>query len=316
MAKFIGKKLISVIITLFILSIVIFTITHGMGGDPVASILGTEATAEDMAAMREQLGLNDPISTQYIRWVTSALRGDLGDSYVKDQTVVQAISERVLPSLQVAIFSQIIAMIIGIPLGIIAAKKKGSLTDLFCNSFSLLGISMPSFLLGLLFILLFGVQLKVLPVSGYALVAKRGLYQHIRYLILPCVTMGLIHSGLIMRTTRSAFLDILNKDYIKTAKAKGLKQSVVLYKHVMRNAATNIVTVIGQGFGQLIAGTAVLETMFNIPGMGQLIVDSVLKRDYGVIQGAILLISVFYVLVNLLVDISYGFLDPRIRTGK
>ena len=175
---------------------------------------------------------------------------------------------------------------------------------------------MPAFLLGLLFILLFSVNMGVLPVSGYVTVAKGGLANHLSYMVIPCVTMGLVQSALIMRITRSSFAEVMGKDYIKTAKAKGLKERVILYKHVFRNAGATIVTILGQSFGSLIAGVAVLETMFNIPGMGQLIVDSVLKRDYPVIQGAVLFVSILYVLINLVVDISYGFIDPRIRVTR
>ncbi|NLK96005.1 MAG: ABC transporter permease [Clostridiales bacterium] len=313
MGRYILNRIITVITTLFILSIVIFSITHIMSGDPALAMLGSDATTEQVEELRQEMGLNDPLSTQYIKWVKNAVTGDLGESYFRHQSVGSALMERIGPSLELAFWSELIALLIGIPLGISAAKKKGQTTDVVSSMGALLGMSMPSFLLGLIFILIFGVFLGILPVSGFITIAKGGLINHIRYLVIPCVTMGLIQSALIMRITRSSFVEILSMDYIKTAKAKGLKEKVILYKHVFRNAGATIVTILGQSFGSLIAGVAVLETMFNIPGMGQLIVDSVLKRDYPVIQGAVLFVSLLYVIINLLVDVSYGFIDPRIR---
>lgn len=313
MGKYIINRIITVITTLFILSIVVFSITHIMSGDPALAMLGSDATTEQVEELREEMGLNEPLITQYVKWIGDAAVGNLGESYFRHQTVSASLMERIGPSLVLSFWSELLAILIGIPLGIAAARRKGQLTDLFASSTALLGMSMPSFLLGLLFILIFGVSFNILPVSGYVTVAKGGLVNHIRYLVIPCVTMGLIQSALIMRITRSSFIEILGMDYIKTSKAKGLNEKLILYKHVFRNAGATIVTILGQSFGSLIAGVAVLETMFNIPGMGQLIVDSVLKRDYPVIQGAVLFVSLLYIIINLFVDMSYGFIDPRIR---
>lgn len=316
MGKYILKRIAGVIVTLLILSVAIFSITHIMSGDPALAMLGSDASAEQVEALRAEMGLDQPLTAQYISWIKDTISGDLGDSYFRHQTVIQALSERIGPSTELAIISELIAILIGIPLGITAAKRKGGVVDLAASSAAILGMSMPAFLLGLLFILLFSVNMGVLPVSGYVTVAKGGLSNHLSYMVIPCVTMGLVQSALIMRITRSSFAEVMGKDYIKTAKAKGLKERVILYKHVFRNAGATIVTILGQSFGSLIAGVAVLETMFNIPGMGQLIVDSVLKRDYPVIQGAVLFVSILYVLINLVVDISYGFIDPRIRVTR
>ncbi|MCI6498261.1 MAG: ABC transporter permease [Lachnospiraceae bacterium] len=316
MGKYILKRIAGVIVTLLILSVAIFSITHIMSGDPALAMLGSDASAEQVEALRAEMGLDQPLTAQYISWIKDTISGDLGDSYFRHQTVIQALSERIGPSTELAIISELIAILIGIPLGITAAKRKGGAVDLAASSAAILGMSMPAFLLGLLFILLFSVNMGVLPVSGYVTVAKGGLSNHLSYMVIPCVTMGLVQSALIMRITRSSFAEVMGKDYIKTAKAKGLKERVILYKHVFRNAGATIVTILGQSFGSLIAGVAVLETMFNIPGMGQLIVDSVLKRDYPVIQGAVLFVSILYVLINLVVDISYGFIDPRIRVTR
>lgn len=316
MGKYILKRIAGVIVTLLILSVAIFSITHIMSGDPALAMLGSDASAEQVEALRAEMGLDQPLTAQYISWIKDTISGDLGDSYFRHQTVIQALSERIGPSTELAIISELIAILIGIPLGITAAKRKGGAVDLAASSAAILGMSMPAFLLGLLFILLFSVNMGVLPVSGYVTVAKGGIANHLSYMVIPCVTMGLVQSALIMRITRSSFAEVMGKDYIKTAKAKGLKERVILYKHVFRNAGATIVTILGQSFGSLIAGVAVLETMFNIPGMGQLIVDSVLKRDYPVIQGAVLFVSILYVLINLVVDISYGFIDPRIRVTR
>ena len=316
MGKYILKRIAGVIVTLLILSVAIFSITHIMSGDPALAMLGSDASAEQVEALRAEMGLDQPLTAQYISWIKDTISGDLGDSYFRHQTVIQALSERIGPSTELAIISELIAILIGIPLGITAAKRKGGAVDLAASSAAILGMSMPAFLLGLLFILLFSVNMGVLPVSGYVTVAKGRFANHLSYMVIPCVTMGLVQSALIMRITRSSFAEVMGKDYIKTAKAKGLKERVILYKHVFRNAGATIVTILGQSFGSLIAGVAVLETMFNIPGMGQLIVDSVLKRDYPVIQGAVLFVSILYVLINLVVDISYGFIDPRIRVTR
>ncbi len=313
MVRFIIKRIIGVLITLFILSLAIFAITHIMAGDPALAMLGSDASMEQVEALREEMGLNLPLLTQYQSWVLGALSGDLGESYFRHQTVIESLAERIGPSAELALLSETIALAIGIPLGILAAKRKGETADVLASSTAILGMSIPAFLLGLLFILVFGVNLGILPVSGFVPIAKGGFVKHISYMVIPCVTMGLIQSALITRITRSSFAEVMGSDYIKTAKAKGLKQKAILYKHVFRNAGASIATILGQSFGSLIAGVAVLETMFSIPGMGQLIVDSVLKRDYPVIQGAVLFASVLYVIINLIVDVSYGFIDPRIR---
>lgn len=317
MLNYIGKRLLSVIVTLFILSIVVFSLTHIMNGDPALAMLGSDASSEQVEELREDMGLNEPLIVQYISWVSDAVQGDLGDSYFRHQTVVESIKENLGPTIELSVFAQLIAMAIGIPLGVVAAKKKGSAVDVGASTAALLGMSIPSFLLGMLLILFFAVNLRILPVSGYAEISKKGLAENLRYMVIPAVTMGLIQSALIMRITRSTFMDVLNMDYIKTAKAKGVKQKKILWKHVFRNAAATILTVLGQSFGSLLAGVAVLETMYNIPGIGMLVVDSVLKRDYPVIQGIVLFISLIYVVINLLIDLSYGFIDPRIRiTGS
>ena len=316
MKKYIAGRVVSVIVTLFVLSLFIFFLTHNAAGDPASNMLGSDATPEQVQELREQLGLNDSLTTQYIRWVKDALSGDLGDSYFRKQSVVASIGECIVPTLELSLYAEILALLISIPGGIIAARLKGRTGDWIVSVFALVGLSAPCFIYGLLLILLFGVDLRVLPVSGYKTFAA-GAWNHYRYLILPTISLALTQAPLLTRITRSSMVEVLNSDYIKTAKAKGLKSTNVLAKHAFRNAFNTILTVLGQSVGSLIAGAAVIETLFNIPGMGQLVVNAVLKRDYPLIQGLVLVISLIYIVINLIIDLLYGVVDPRIRiTGK
>lgn len=316
MGKYILKRLGSVIVTLFILSIILFVITHMIDGDPARMLLGTEATEEQIQALREQMGLNDPILVQYFNWVADVLHGDLGDSYFRNESVVSAIKSCISCSLSLAVWAQLLALVIAVPGGIMAAKYRAKIQDGAISVFALLALSIPSFVLALILILVFGAKLKILPVAGYKTI-EDGVWMHFKYLILPSVALGLRQAALSLRMTRSSVSEVLNTDYIKTAKAKGLSQRVILYKHAFRNALNTVLTVIGQSFGGLIAGAAVIETTFNIPGMGQLLVNSITKRDYPIVQGVVLVISLIYVLINFIVDLLYGVVDPRVRiTGS
>ncbi|WP_313430472.1 ABC transporter permease, partial [Siminovitchia terrae] len=239
----------------------------------------------------------------------------LGWSLFMDMPVTEAFFSHLGPTLSLAIFAQIISIVIAIPFGIIAATRRGTAVDQFFMVFALLGISIPSFLLGLLLILVFAVKLHWLPVAGYQPLSA-GLLNHLKFLILPAITLGAIQAALIARMTRSSMLDILNMNYIKTAHAKGLKERVVIFKHAFRNAFIPILTVIGQSFGTLVAGAVVTEAVFNLPGLGQLIVNSIQRRDFVVIQGTVLLIAGAYVLINLIVDLLYGIIDPRVRLNR
>ncbi len=316
MKKYIGKRILSVIVTLFVLSLFIFFLTHNTVGDPASNMLGSDATKEQVDALRDELGLNDPLITQYINWVKDALQGDLGDSYFRKQSVVASIGECIVPTLELAFYAEILAILISIPCGIIAAKKKGRAADLGISMFALIGLSAPCFIYGLLLILYFGVDLHVLPVSGYRTLAD-GVAEHYRYLVLPIISLALTQAPLLTRITRSSMAEVLSSDYIKTAKGKGLKGFTILAKHAFRNAFNTILTVLGQSIGSLVAGAAVIETLFNIPGMGQLVVNAVLKRDYPLIQGLVLVISLIYIIINFAIDMLYGVIDPRIRvSGK
>jgi len=306
------KRLLSVLPVLFIVSLLVFMIIHLTPGDPASVMLGDEATPEEVAALRDQLGLNLPLYQQYFHWIGNALIGNLGYSYFMQQSVTEAIFDRLGPTLSLAIIAQLIAVVIAIPIGIISARKRGTATDQSLMSLSLLGLSIPNFLLSLFLVLIFTVNLKWLPVAGYRPLSD-GLWTHFRYLIIPATALGTITAALIARMTRSSMLEVLNANYIKTARSKGVKERGVIYRHALRNAFLPVLTVIGQTFAGLVAGAAVLETIFNIPGVGQLIVNSVQRRDYSVIQGAVLFITVAFVFINLLVDLLYSVIDPRVR---
>ncbi|MGF7049649.1 peptide/nickel transport system permease protein [Paenibacillus sp. DS2015] len=293
----------------------IFLIIHITPGDPAAVILGIEASQEEIEALNEGLGLNRPIHVQYINWVSDLLKGDLGDSIFMHQPVTEAIVEHIGPTLSLAILAQFIALILAIPFGIIAAYKRGSKVDFSLMSVSLLGMAIPSFLLGLFLMLIVGVQLQWLPVAGYEPLSN-GIWAHLQYLILPGISLGAIQAALITRMTRSSMLEVLNLNYIKTARSKGLNEMKVLLKHAFRNAFLPILTVIGQTFGVLVTGAVVVESIFNIPGLGQLILNSIARRDFAVIQGVVLFVTIIYVVINLVIDLLYGFVDPRVRLDR
>ncbi|MEK4229718.1 ABC transporter permease [Solibacillus sp. FSL H8-0538] len=315
MFAYIFKRLLSIIPVLFVVSIVIFLIIHITPGDPAATILGMEATQEQIEALNEELGFNRPIHEQYISWVAGLLQGDLGNSLFMKMPVTEAIAEHVGPTFSLAVIAQVIALVLAIPFGIIASYKRGSATDATLMGMSLFGMAVPSFLLGLLLMLVVGVKLQWLPVAGYAPL-EDGLWEHVKYLILPAISLGTIQAALITRMTRSSMLDVLNLNYIKTARAKGMKEWNVLMKHAFRNAFLPILTVIGQTFGTLVTGAVVVETIFNIPGLGQLIMNSIVRRDFVVIQGVVLAVTFMYVMINLLIDLLYGVVDPRVRLDR
>lgn len=309
------KRLLSLIPVLFIVSIVIFMIIHLTPGDPASMVLGEEATEEQIQALRADMGLDLPVVTQYFHWIGNALQGNLGTSYFMRQPVTEAIVSHLGPTISVALIAGTISLLISIPLGILAATRRGTNTDRTVMGISLIGMSVPSFLLGLFLILLFGVKLRWLPVAGYQPITE-GFLGHIKYLILPSIALGSMHAALIARMTRSSLLEVLNMNYIKTARSKGVHEYLIITRHTLRNAFLPILTVIGQTFGSLIAGAVVTETIFNIPGIGQLIINSVERRDYAVIQGVVLFVTCTYVLINLIVDLLYGVIDPRVRLNK
>lgn len=312
MKKFIFKRILSVIPVLVIVSIVIFSVVHMTPGDPAATILGDEATPEDIAALRTKMGLDKPIVEQYFVWIGNIFHGDFGMSVAGNETVANMLSSHWEPTISLTIFAMIVSVCIAVPLGILAARKKGTAVDSAVSAMSLMGISFPSFLLGLFLMMVFAVKLKWLPVSGYKTM-EDGLIPHIRSLILPGVALGFMHSALLMRMTKASMLEVLNSDYMKMAKAKGVREFFLVAKHALRNALIPVITTVGQSIVGALAGAAVVEYMFAIPGMGQLMVNSIGRRDYYVIQAIVLIVACINVLINLAVDLLYGAADPRVR---
>ena len=315
MLSYILKRIFSLIPTLLVVSSVVVLVVYMIPGGPATALLGMEATPEALAALNAELGFDRPFFVQYGDWILNVLKGDWGQSYFLQTSVLEAIAEYFGPTLSLAILAQVISVLISIPLGIIAAYKRGTAIDTVTVSASLFGIAIPGFLLSMFLMLFFGAYLKVLPVAGYAPLSA-GLGEHLRYLALPALSLGLVQAAYITRMSRSAMLDVLYMNYIRTARAKGLKESLVVMVYGLKNAAPTILTVVGQSFGSLVTGTIVTETLFNIPGLGMLTMGSITRRDVFVIQGVVLFVTLIYVLVNLVVDILYGFVDPRIQLGR
>ena len=316
MVKYIARKMFAVLTVLFVVSFVTFFIIHLTPGDPARVMLGADASEEAVENLREQMGLNRPLPVQYVEWLGNVLRGNLGDSIFMKGSMTSIIGLRMKPTVELTVFALVIAVFIAIPTGILAARGRGRLVDQGMMAVSMLGVSVPNFLLGLLLVLLFAVKLKLFPASGYKELQEAGLLEHLRYLLLPAVSLGLMHAALLSRMTSSAVLEVLNKDYIKMAKAKGVRAFSLMFRHALRNALIPVITVIAQSFVSLLAGALVTETVFNIPGIGKLVIDSISRRDYEVVQAMVLLIAVVNVLIMFLLDILYGIIDPRIRSGK
>ena len=306
------RRLLATIPVMAIVAIIVFSLLYLTPGDPAAVLAGEQATSEDIERLRVSLGLDQPYLVRFGQWIGGVLQGDLGTSIFSRRPVMELIVQRLEPTVALTLASLIIAVAIAVPLGVIAAWRAGGLIDRMAMSFAVLGFSVPVFVLSYLLISLFSVKLQMLPVQGYVPIAY-GFLPFAQHLILPAVSLGIINAALIARITRATMLEVLNQDYIRAARAKGLSVRRVLIRHALKNAAVPIVTVIGISFALLISGVVVTETVFNIPGLGRLTVDAILRRDYPVIQGVILVFSATYVVVNLLIDLSYGLFDPRIK---
>jgi peptide/nickel transport system permease protein len=316
MLQFLLRRILAVLPVLFVVSLVVFLILRLAPGDPAAVIAGNSATNEDIAKIQVQLGLDRSIPVQYGIWMGNVFQGDLGFSYYLNKPVTELIAQRVEPTLSLAFGTVILAILIAVPLGTLAAWRMGGWLDRLLSGFSVAGFSVPVFVIGYLLIYLFAIRLEWLPVQGYKSLSgpsAAGPWAWMRQLILPWMTLAMIYVALIARVTRASVSEALTEDYIRTARAKGISESAVLLRHALANAAVPIVTVVGIGIALLIGGVVVTETVYAIPGLGSLTVDAVLNRDFPVIQGLVLLFSVSYVLINLLVDLSYLVLDPRIR---
>lgn len=312
MLTYIARRLVSLIPIAFVMSVVVFTTTMLLPGDPAVSILGQASTAEQREAIREQLGLNDPLPVQYGRWLGRMVVGDLGKSIVTKQPVLETLRQRMPVTIELMFLSTLLAVAIGVPAGILAATRRGSAIDTFASLIAMGGIAIPYFWLGVLLILLFAVNLHWLPPSGYvAFSVNPG--ENLRLMILPAVTVGSGTAAIIMRQTRTSVLETLGNDFIRTARSKGLHERVVIYKHALKNAMLSVSTVIGLQVSALIGGAVVTETVFAMPGLGRLIVDGIFRRDFPVVTGSILFVVVGVLLINLLTDLSYVALDPRIQ---
>ena len=313
MHKYILKRLLSLIPVLFVVSLAIFLLIHLVPGDPAAAILGEEASPEQIAALRETLGFNDPLPVQYFRWVAGLFRGDWGTSFFMEGTMLEIIGSHMIPTLQQTLVAVGFATLVGVPLGMVAAIRHGSPTDRIISAFSSVGISLPSFLMGLCLVLLISVKLRWLPSSGYKSIADFGWQTHIRYMLLPGIALGFIEMGLIIRMTRSSMLEILSADYMRMAKAKGVSRRRMFFRHALMNALIGILTVVGLSFISCLGGATVTETIFNIPGLGKLTLNAVMRRDYEVVQAVVLLVSLMNVLCTLILDLLYALIDPRVR---
>lgn len=315
MLKYIIKRLIEIIPTLLVVALITFFVTRIIPGDPASVMLGPQASVEAVEKMKEKLGLNQSIPEQFILYMKDLVRGNLGTSYYYNEPVTSLILERFPNTLILAAFSMILAMLIGIPIGVISATKQYSIFDYLTMILALIGVSMPIFWMGLMLVLTFSVNLGWLPSTGMGTLSK-GLIDVIKHLILPSVCLATIPGAMFARITRSSMLDIIKQDYIKTARAKGLKESVVIWKHAFKNALPPIITVAGIELASLLSGAILTETIFSWPGMGKMVVDAIEKRDYGLVQGSVLFIAIIYVVTNLIVDVLYTVVNPRVSYSK
>ena len=313
MYLYLMKRVLSTIPVVVIVVLFVFLMLRLAPGDPAAVIAGDYATAEDVERIREQLGLNDAIPVQMYRWITQLGSGDLGTAIFSKLPVTTLIGQRLEPTLLLSLTTIVFTVLIAVPLGTLAAYKAGSWIDRFVMLFSVAGFSVPVFVLGYILIYVLAMHLQILPVQGYKSPFEHGFWIFLRHMVLPTMTLSVIYIALIARMTRASVQEILQEDYVRTARAKGQSEFKILMRHALRNAAVPIVTVIGLGIALMIGGVVVTESVYNIPGLGRLVLDAVLARDYPVIQGLILFFSFVYILINLLIDLSYTFFDPRIR---
>ena len=306
-------RVLSTIPVMGVVALFVFVLLRLAPGDPAAVIAGDYATVEDVERIRQQLGLSDPVVIQFFRWLGGLLQGDLGTSIFSNKPVALLISQRLEPTLLLALTTIIFSVFVAIPLGTIAAYRSGSVIDRIVMFFSVGGFSIPVFVLGYILIYIFSITLKILPVQGYKSPFEEGIGLFLSHITLPTLTLSVIFIALISRMTRASVMEVLEEDYIRTARAKGQSEYKVLLSHALRNAAVPIATVIGIGIALLIGGVVVTESVYNIPGLGRLVLDAVLARDYPIIQGLMLFFSFIYIFINLVIDLCYTLLDPRIR---
>ncbi len=312
MLGYLLRRVLAAVPVMGVVALVVFLLLRLTPGDPAAILAGDTATPAQLERIRASLGLNEPLYVQFFTWIGKLLHGDLGVSLISNVPVMRMIGQRIEPSISIALATIILSVLVAVPLGVIAAWKQGTWIDRFVMGLSVLGFSVPVFVIGYILIQLFALDLRWLPVQGFKSITG-GFWPFLERLVLPTLALSFIYVALIARMTRASMLDVLGEDYVRTARAKGIGEVAVLFRHALRNAAVPVITVIGSGFALLISGVVVTESVFNIPGIGRLTVDAVLARDYPVIQAMILLTSLLYVTINLLIDVAYTLLDPRIR---
>lgn len=312
MGFFIVKRVLSTIPVMVFVALMVFALLYLAPGDPAEMIAGDNASPEAIAAVRESLGLDDPIAIRFGNWMLGVVQGDLGQSVYSRMPVSQLILQRMEPTLSLMVFTLVIAVVVAIPVGVLCANRAGSALDRLLMGISVLGFSVPVFVTSYILAYVFAVKLQWLPIQGYSWF-EDGVGTWLAHLVLPSLALGSVFMALIARITRTSMLEVLNQDYIRTACAKGQNRTRILYVHALKNAAVSILTVIGFGIALMIGGAVVTESVFALPGIGRLTVDAILTRDYPVIQGVVLFFSFIYVLLNLLVDLAYLLFDPRIR---
>lgn len=312
MLTLVGRRLLATIPLLFVVSLLVFAFVHVLPGDPALLFLGEEADAETLARFRARLGFDRPLIAQYAEWLAHVLRGDLGRSLRTNQPVTEAILQRLPATLELLVAAVLISLAIAVPMGILSAIKRNSGLDLVSTLFALAGFSLPNFWLGLMLIYVFALVLRWLPPSGFVPLLS-SVPDNLRSLILPAITLGTALAALVTRQLRSGMLEVLSQDYVRTAQAKGLAERQVVGKHALKNALISVVTVLGLQIGGLLGNTIITESLFALPGVGRLMIDAIFSRDFFIVQGVILFLAVGYILSNLIVDILYSYLDPRIR---
>lgn len=312
MRRYLANRFAGMIVVIFLVLTIAFVLVRLAPGDPASLMLGPDATPEEVDDLRVRLGLDRPITVQYFTFLANAVQGDLGTSLFFDQPVVQVLADRAEPSIFLALFSLVVALVIAAPIGIWAAYRRGSAGDQISVTSAMLAASVPSFLTGLLFQRFLATDLGWFPVSGYG-GPEADFVTRMGHLVLPAITLGITNSALILRFTRASMLDILGEDYVRTARAKGMTERRVVLRHALKNAGIPIITVVGLTFALLVSGAVVTERVFNLPGMGNLVVNAVLRRDYPVIQGTLIVVAALYVLVNLATDLLYLVVDKRVK---
>jgi peptide/nickel transport system permease protein len=315
MGRYLIQRVVAAIPVMVMVATAVFLLLFLTPGDPAAVILGPDATAERVAELRTRLGLDQPVYVQLGNWYLRLLRGDLGQSIFENRPVTEAIMSRAEPTLLLTSLATLVAVTLGLAMGLIAALRRGRWQDNAAMLVAIGGVSMPTFWLGLNLIFVFGVLLGWLPVAGYQPLSS-GPWESLRYLIMPSVTLGLFQAALLARLTRSMMLETLGDDYVRTARAKGLGEHAVVVRHAFRNALIPLLTVIGLIFAALMGGAVITEQVFNIPGVGRMLIQAVARRDYPVVQGVVMIVAGLYVLINLVVDLLYGYLDPRLRFNR